>query len=827
LTGGCGVITTTGTISVAQDNTINLSSPAGTDGQILCINTPITNITYITTEATGAIVTGLPAGVTGSWSANVVTISGTPLDSGPFNYAVTLTGGCGVVTAGGDITVNNIPSLVITNPAEVCSPSTVDLTAGAVTAGSTPGLTYTYWTDALATTLYPTPAAASAGTYYIKGTDAVTGCFVIQPVTVKVNPIPTVTITDPAVCSPATADLTAAAVTAGSTPGLTYTYWTDVLATTPYATPATATADTYYIKGTDPLTGCYTIQPVTVTINASPTVATTHVNVACFGGATGTATAIASGGTGVYTYSWNTIPVQTTAVATGLAAGTYIVTVDDGNSCGGTASTIITEPATSLSGSITSQTNASVFGGNDGSVTVSGSDGTPPYQYKLGTGTFQASGTFGTLIAGSYTVTVVDINLCTFDVPVTITEPSPPLSGSIISQTNIACFGDSTGSVTVSGISGATPYEYSLDAGTFQSSATFAGLAAGTYTITVQDAALATFNINVTITQPLSALGGFIDSQKNVLCFGNNTGNVAIAGSGGVSPYLYNMTGGSYQASGLFEALKAGPYTVTIQDANLCTFDVTVNITQPLAALAASTLSSTNPSCFGSANGAVNMVGSGGTSPYMFSLNGGSYQASGSFSGLTATVYTISVQDANLCTASTSVTLTEPEALSVASSIVDASCPDSEDGSITLTITGGKLPYSTVWIDNVITQDRINISPGTYRVLVTDFNSCAASLDVVVGAGTSEKCLEIPTIITPNNDGFNDTWKIKNIDLFPNAEVFVYNRWGELVFRSKNLSLNQWNGTYKERILPTDSYHYILHLNDGSKPRSGVISIIR
>ena len=518
-----------------------------------------------------------------------------------------------------------------------------------MTAGSTPGLTYTYWTDAPATTPYATPAAATAGTYYIKGTDAVTGCFAIQPVTVTVNPLPTVTITDPAaVCSPSTADLTAAAVTAGSTPGLTYTYWTDALATTPYATPAAATAGTYYIKGTDALTGCFVIQPVTVTVNVTPTVTTTHVNVACFGGATGTATAIASGGTGIYTYSWNTIPVQTTAVATGLAAGTYIVTVDDGNSCSGTASTIITEPATSLSGSITSQTNVSVFGANDGSVTVDGSGGTPPYQYKIGSGTYQVSGTFGTLIAGSYTVTVQDINLCTFDVPVTITQPLTSLSGSITAQTNVACFGASTGSVTVTASGGSAPYDYNLDGGTFQPSGTFTELTAGTYTITVRDALLITFNVSVTITQPVSALGGFIASQTNILCFGNNTGSVTIAGSGGVSPYLYKMAGGSYQASGLFETLTAGPYTVTIQDANLCTFDVSVNITQPLAILAVSTLSSANVSCFGSANGSVNVAGSGGTSPYMFSLNGGTYQASGSFSNLAAATYTISVQDANL-----------------------------------------------------------------------------------------------------------------------------------------------------------------------------------
>ncbi len=117
LTGGCGIATSTGTLNVTPDNTIVLGSVAGTDAQTLCINTAITDITYSTTGATGATINGLPTGVTGSWAANVVTITGTPTISGTFNYTVTLTGGCGNVTAAGTIDVSAVNTISLTSGA--------------------------------------------------------------------------------------------------------------------------------------------------------------------------------------------------------------------------------------------------------------------------------------------------------------------------------------------------------------------------------------------------------------------------------------------------------------------------------------------------------------------------------------------------------------------------------------------------------------------------------------------------------------------------------------------------------------------------------------
>jgi len=281
------------------------------------------------------------------------------------------------------------------------------------------------------------------------------------------------------------------------------------------------------------------------------------------------------------------------------------------------------------------------------------------------------------------------------------------------------------------------------------------------------------------------------------------------------------------QTSGTFGSLGAGNYAVTIQDATSCIYVLNLSITQPLAALAGNIVSQTNVSCNGSANGTVTVSGTGGTAPYQYSLNGGNYQPSGTFSSLAPSTVTVSVRDANLCSTNVPVTITEPGVLSISHVKSDASCPGVYDGSITLTITGGTQAYKAIWSDGVTTINRTNITGGSYSVAIVDKNGCAASLTVEIGYNGSGKCIEVQEIITPNGDGFYDTWQIKNIDLFSDAEVNVYNRWGKRVYSSKNISANPWDGSFEGKLLPTDSYQYVIHFNNGSERKTGVVSIIR
>ena len=278
------------------------------------------------------------------------------------------------------------------------------------------------------------------------------------------------------------------------------------------------------------------------------------------------------------------------------------------------------------------------------------------------------------LAAGSYTFTVKDANNCTLTVPVTITQPAAITATTAI--TNVACNGASTGSVVITPSGGVGPY-------TITPATT--GLAAGSYTFTVKDANNCTITVPVTITQPAAITA--TTSVTHVLCNGASTGSVVITPSGGVGPYTITpaQTG-----------LAAGSYTFTVKDANNCTITVPVTITQPAAITA--TTSITNVLCNGASTGSVVITPSGGVGPYTITP---------AQTGLAAGSYTFTVKDANNCTITVPVTITQPAAITATTSITHVFCNGASTGSVVITPSGGVGPYTITPAQTALLQDHI------------------------------------------------------------------------------------------------------------------------
>ncbi len=586
------------------------------------------------------------------------------------------------------------------------------------------------------------------------------------------------------------------------------------------------TAGTYQLTAQD-VNGCQLDSILTVSGPSAPLTGSIldQVDVACYGGSTGSVTVGGSAGTPPYEYSLDGGAYQGSGTFTNLVASDYTITIRDTNLCTVDVPVTITQPATALLGSIIDQTDIVCYGDLTGSVTVEGSGGVPPYEYCLDGGTYQGSGTFSNQAAGEYIITVRDANLCTADTTVTITEPFSVLSGSITEQYN-SCFGETTGMVTVEGSGGTPPYEYNLDGGTYQASGTFSGLAANTYTVTIRDAGYCTKDIMVVITEAATALSGSLVSKTDITCHGDSTGSLTVTGIDGTPPYEYSLDGINYQTSGTFTGLPANNYQVIVRDANHCTFMIPVTIEQPATPFIGTIIDQQDVTCAGYADGEVTLSGTGGIGPLEYSLNGSVYQSSGTFTGLSGGEYYAVIQDSILCTADLTIIIFEPDSITTDPDISNPTHIGEDNGSIILNTSGGTPPYSYLWSNGGTTENLTNLEAGTYTVDIYDANGCFyhGSMELVY---SEEDYLSIPNAFIPNNDGINDYWEISGIGSYPDATVHVYSRWGQLVFSAKNGYREPWDGTFKGKELPMETYFYIIDLKNGSEPITGHVSIIR
>jgi gliding motility-associated-like protein len=472
-------------------------------------------------------------------------------------------------------------------------------------------------------------------------------------------------------------------------------------------------AGTYTVIITD-ANGCTPTRQYSITQPNAITATTTQTNVLCNGAATGSAMVNAIGGTGAFTFTWSPSG-GTAATATGLNAGLYTVTITDANSCTATQTFNITEPAALTS--VISFT-AATCGSPNGSASVNVSGGTGAYTYAWSP-SGGSSATASALSSGNYTVTFTDANGCTGTHSVNVSSVLGP-TVTIVSSDSVSCFGGSDGAAAANTSGGTAPYTYLWSNADNDSLA--GNLTAGSYSVTVTDASGCTGTTSIVIAQPAAL--NISMSTTSALCFGSNTGSASANITGGAGPFMYAWSpiGGN---NAVASSLSAGNYSVSITDANGCTANATVAVTAPSAIT--TSISADSVLCAGGATGSATVTASGGTGAFSYSWSpaGGS---SASALSLSTGNYTVIVTDANGCSHTDSVLIEEPAALTVTTSVTDASC-NLNNGSVTAAANGGTGTVAYQWTNagGPSSATWSTIPAGSYSVIATDANGCTAT----------------------------------------------------------------------------------------------------
>lgn len=330
---------------------------------------------------------------------------------------------------------------------------------------------------------------------------------------------------------------------------------------------------------------------------------------------------------------------------------------------GGGGSTPPPNPCAGVTVTVTATTTNPTLGQNNGSISAAATGGTG-FTFSLNGGAFQGSGNFTNLGAGTYTVTARNSNGCTGSASVTLTAPNP-CAGVVITVTGTTVnptTGQNNGSITANASGGAGGFMFSLNGGAFQSSGTFTNLAAGTHVVTARDANNCTGSANFTLvaTNPCTGVTITVSgTTTNPTTAGGTNGSISASATGGTAPYMFSLNGGAFQSSGTFNNLGAGNYVVTARDANNCTGTANFTLTDPCTGvtITVTTTVTGNTPCQPSNSGSITASASGGTGPYMYSLNGGAFQSSGTFNNLAPGSYNITARASNGCTGSTNATV--------------------------------------------------------------------------------------------------------------------------------------------------------------------------
>lgn len=659
-----------------------------------------------------------------NWGDGPTTQNRSGLSAG--NYSVTVTDANGCMETVSTTLTDPAPIIVTIDSLEniSCNGFADGFARAAATGGTMP---YNFQWPAPTNSTTAENANLPAGTYMVTVTDA-NGCMATAPATItEPTVIMTSTSSTDTQCSGFN-DGTATVTPTGGTPimpGNTYNFQWDANANNQTTQTATGlVAGTYDVTVTD-ANGCMVVATATVNQPNTINLTTTNItNVDCNGNSTGSATVSAAGGTAPLTFQWDAnTGNQTGVTANNLAAGTYVVTVTDNNGCNENTMVTITEPI-ALDGSVVSQTDPTCNGIDDGTATVTGVDGTPPYNYTWATVPPQTTATATNLSNGTTDVTITDNNGCTFVQQVTLTAPASVVI-SVDSIANVNCFGGSDGLIDLSVSGGTMPYTFLWMGGVpAPTNLDQSNLSAGTYDLRVTDNRGCFLDQTFTITEPATGLMASFDTT-DVSCNGLADGTAMVTVTGGTAPYNFDWEGTpTGDLTDNITNLAAGTYRLTITDNNGCSIVDSTTVNEP-SPIVISLDNTTNVACNGETNGSATVSATGGNgAPFNFVWSTVPPQTNATATNLAAGMYTVTASDQNNCTEVLTVTITEPDTLRPTLFVNNLDCGTTTGGTAAIRASGGTPPYSYLWSTNSTMDSIFNLTAGSYTVTVTDGNGC-------------------------------------------------------------------------------------------------------
>ena len=762
---GCTI--TSNVFSFAYPPAIVIDSESSTP--LICDGVDNATITVSASGGTGTLTYTLNPG-------SITNTSGFFTGLGPGTYTVDVrdANGCGPVTST-PVTFTYPAAIVIDSESSV--PLTCfDIDDASITvsaSGGTGTLTYTLNPGAVSNTTGDF-TNLGPGSYTVTVTDD-NGCFVVSSNFDLVYP-PVITIDSESSTPLACNGVDDAVITIGASGGtgtLTYTLNPGAVSNTtgtftalgPGNYTVTVSDDNGCSVNSSPFSFTY---PPAITIDSESSTLIT-----CFAADDASIIITASGGTGTLTYTLNpgAIATNTTGVFTGLLPGTYSVAVSDFNGCGPVNSSdfIFTEPAPlDVTVDPTSNKTLACFADNNGSLDITPAGGTAPYSFNwTGPGGFTATTqNISGLAAGQYNLILTDANTCVANYMPLDSITSPPEILMSLARTDITCFGDNDGSITVTASGGVPPFEYSRNGITWQASNIFTGLTPATYTIYVRDANLpvpCTVNDTISVWQPPQVrIINEIADNTNQNCYGDSNGVIILAAIGGTGTLQYSIDSAkTFFTANVFTNLPGGNYYPFAMDDNGCMDQGGVQVIDDPLPLVITTYNQVDIlTCFDALEGQVVIEVQGGTAPISYIMDVADTNQTGIFTGLMQGNHDIQILDARGCRKDTSIFISSPPEIIIAPPDVThvTTCWGDPFGAFTMHVSGGtgvkefSLEGGPFQTDSTFS----NLPGGNYNVMTRDALGCLVPSTVIIASPDSigtDSILVIPVTCFGDTDG--------------------------------------------------------------------------